>query len=297
MVENIFKSFAKVNLYLRLLGARNDGYTEIRTVFQTIGLYDVLRIKTLKSREINLEVHGDYSVPSDEGNLIVKAANLIKEKCEIDKGVKIVLEKNIPVGAGLGGGSSNCAVTLLALNKIWGLNLSFQNLCELASMLGSDVPFFLRGGTAFGFGRGEEIIFLPDDYFNIKSKKVAIIVPDFSINTGWAYSLYKNYVLTKKKVVNKITCLNRDENFKFLNDFEEVLFEKFPVLLNLKKILLNYGANVCIISGSGSVLFALFETFKNEQEQLIEKSLPEGFKAFFTDFVDSKDYIKLVFNK
>ncbi len=295
MVKKTFRSYGKVNLFLKLLGERSDGFTEIRTLFQTIGLSDTLRFKTVGEDKIELRVDGDYSVPSDESNLVFRAVKLLKERFKISKGVSIQLTKKIPVGAGLGGGSGNCAVTLLALNDLWNLNLNFNELCEIGSSLGSDIPFFLRGGTAFGFGKGDEIIFLPDGYIDLKGKKVLLVVPDFSINTSWAYSLYKNYLLTTGKVINKITCLNGG-NFNFFNDFEKVLFEKFPIFFDLKKMLLNFGANVCIISGSGSVLFAIFDGLGRREKELIRVSLPETFKIFVTEFISSKEYLKLIYD-
>ncbi len=294
MVEKVFRSFAKVNLFLKILGERSDGYTEIRTIFQTISLHDTLSFVPILENDIKLEICGEVKIPVGKENLIYKTAFLLKERFSVNKGIKIKLEKRIPTGAGLGGGSSNSAITLLALNDLWGLNLSMEELCEIGSELGSDVPFFLRGGSAFGFGRGNELIFFPDGYFKIPQGELLLVVPDFKISTSWAYETYRRFLLTKEVDKNKITCLYGGEVF-FENDFEKLLFKEYPVLLKLKNLLLNYGAKVCIISGSGSVLFGVFHHLDSDTKELIVAELPAKFRVLEAKFLSAKEYGNLIY--
>ena len=149
------KAPAKINLFLEILGKRNDGYHEIETVMQEIDLVDNLQFEEIQEG-VRLNCN-DKNIPSDENNLVCKAANLILNECGIRKGVLISLEKNIPVGAGLGGGSSDAAATLKALNLLWKIGLNDAELMEFAAKLGSDIPFFIKGKTALCSGRGEKI--------------------------------------------------------------------------------------------------------------------------------------------
>ncbi|MGW8182052.1 MAG: 4-(cytidine 5'-diphospho)-2-C-methyl-D-erythritol kinase, partial [bacterium] len=168
---------------LEILGRRSDGFHELITVLQTLDYSDELSFE-IPSDEINLSIAG-RDVARGKDNLICAAALLIKEQCRVDQGVRISLKKHIPVGAGLGGGSSNAAVTLIALNQLWNCQLTRSDLVQLASRLGSDVPFFLNGGTGLGWGRGEQICSLPE---MAREFSVLVYYPRFQVSAAEAYS-------------------------------------------------------------------------------------------------------------
>src|SRR5262245_43828755 len=181
----VMKSFAKINWTLDVLHRREDGFHEIRTIYQTVSLFDRLHI-TATVGGISVECD-DPQVPCDESNLVYRAAAALKQGAAglkrsalTDVGATIRIEKHIPVGGGLGGGSSNAAVALIGLNKLWGLDLEFDQLFEISSGIGSDVPFFLIGGTALGAGRGEEIYRLAD----VRSDSILLVNPGTSVSTG-----------------------------------------------------------------------------------------------------------------
>jgi len=181
------KSPAKINWFLNILGLRDDGFHEIQSLMQKITLYDVLTF----APSMDLELETDSVIPVKQ-NLVYKAAILLKNTYEIDKGALITLNKNIPVGAGLGGGSSNAATALLGLNELWSLNLSPEALCIMAGQLGSDVPFFLCGAISLSHGRGEKIT-------PCKTKKTVnllLVKPPFPVSTAWAYGEFKSRIHT-----------------------------------------------------------------------------------------------------
>lgn len=251
-------SFAKVNLGLIIKGKRGDGFHEIETLLQQIDLKDELQIQTLDEPIIKMHcTHPD--IPLGEENICVRAAYLLQNATGVQKGAEIFLNKMIPIGAGLGGGSSNGAVVLLGLNRVWNLNLKSEQLLELASQLGSDVPFFIYGGAALAKGRGENLttVNLEFDF------PVLIIYPNIKIMTEWAYAQL-NLSLTMKKKYIKLAHF-KDRNFNdvdfykiFKNDFEEIVFKKYPVLSDIKNELQQKKAIFVSLSGSGSTIFGIF---------------------------------------
>ncbi len=185
-------SFAKINWFLQVFGKRpSDDHHEICTVFQTVSLYDELTFEL--ADKLSLEGN-DTNIPTDENNLIIKAANLLKNKFNIEIGAKILLDKKIPSPGGLGGGSSNAAVTLLGLATLWNLSVNFNDLVEIGKQLGADVPFFLYGGTVLGCGNGTEISQMDD----IENEYLLIITPNISISSPQAYADLNSAYLTKK---------------------------------------------------------------------------------------------------
>lgn len=259
------KAFAKINLFLQVTGKRADGYHSLHTLFQQIGLHDKLEFKKTRNKEIKL-VCAHPAVPLDESNLVIKAAHLLRQAAEKAgkqvTGLKIYLTKNIPVGAGLGGGSSDAAATLCALNKLWELGFSLKKLERMAEHLGSDVPFFLQGGIAEAYGRGEKLIPIG----NIPAFRVIVVKPSFSISTAWAYQHLVLKNLTKKpKNSNIIHYYLKKRDFSHLskllfNDLEEVCIRRYSFILTLKRRLLDAGAEIALMSGSGSAVFALVST-------------------------------------
>ena len=268
-------SNAKINIGLRVLDKRDDGFHNIETFFQEIDLHDTI---SFTRQAGGISVTCDHPlVPDGEQNLAHKAAMAIKSATGCDAGVSIDIKKQIPVGAGLGGGSSNAAAVLKGLNTLWDLHLSNEKLKQLAAELGSDVPFFIEGGTAFAHGRGEilqKINYTPGFY-------CLLIYPNIEISTKWSYKNY-NLCLTISKKNVKLTSSFFDDfelgQFKthLVNDLENVAFIRYPVLEELKEKLYGLGAEFALMSGSGSTVFALFNSLnlaqkaKGEMDQAYE---------------------------
>jgi 4-diphosphocytidyl-2-C-methyl-D-erythritol kinase len=249
------RAFAKLNLDLRVLGKRPDGYHELRTVFQTISLADSLEIDFTPSRKTVVELDDSLAIPD---NLVTRAAHLALEAMRTGGRVAMRLTKRIPLGAGLGGGSSDAAAVLLALPVLAGRRLDLPKLCELAQQLGSDVAFFLMGGTAVGIGRGGELFPLPDG----PAQNALVVAPGLHVSTAQAYRDLSPH-LTSESQQNKIFSFQsqvwgRGVESRPRNDFEEVVFRQHPGLAAIKKGLLRAGATVALMTGSGSALFGLF---------------------------------------
>lgn len=250
------KAPAKINLFLEILGKRNDGYHEIETVMQEIDLVDNLQFEETQE-DVKLKCN-DKNIPSDENNLVCKAANLILNECGIKKGVLISLEKNIPVGAGLGGGSSDAAATLKALNLLWKIGLNDAELMGFAAKLGSDIPFFIKGKTSLCSGRGEKIT--PIEVKN--EMNYLIIFPHINISTT---TIYRNLKIDlTKKIIDVSFFLNALKHHKvagisklLFNRLEEVVFATYPDLLDVKMALGHFGFCGLSVSGSGSAFFGL----------------------------------------
>ena len=262
---------AKINLYLEIVSKRQDGYHNLESVMHTVSLCDELEF----SDSDKIELVCDKAICSPEKNLVYKTAVKLKDKFSVNKGVKIILKKNIPAGAGLGGGSSDAAATILALNKYWNLNLSKKELEEFASTIGADVPFFLTGGTAKIEGIGDIVKKL-----KVNNKYYFVLVkPDFGVSTVEAYSKIK-MPLTNINKFNKIIELLESSKLDkivskelFFNRFESTVFSDYPEIQKIKSVLSNLGA-VSLMSGSGATVFGLVS---DEQEA---KSIAEQLKKY-----------------
>lgn len=250
-----FRSFAKINLGIEVLGLKPDGYHEIRTLFQTIDMHDTLEFIQAPPGRVSLE-GDDPSIPWDENNLIYRAADLLRQRYSVKAGVMIRVKKVIPAGAGLGGGSSNAAVTLMALNKLWELNLPSEILAQLAREIGADVPFFLTGGLCLGEGRGDLISPLPE----LPPLPCLIVLPSFSVSTAEIYGYYRGRPsLTYQGEASRIKeFLERRRFSRLVNELEPVIFEFYPGLREIKSLLLHEEALVSLVSGTGSAVFSLF---------------------------------------
>ena len=279
-------SFAKINLHLEILGKRPDGYHELFTVFQTVSLCDELTFEDAE-RGIELVMNG-LPLPQGDKNLVVRAANALRSATGIDRGAKIGLRKRIPVGGGLGGGSSNAAVTLIGLSKLWKLQTSESDLDRIASHLGSDVPFFLKGGTAFGTGRGE-IIENMDDF----PLRVALIVsPRLHVSSATAYAGLNAPNLTNtgsNRILNvsraaDLTC----EDLK--NDFEKTIFARFPEIGRAKDRLLELGAENALMSGSGASVFGIFDNEETRHTALKALGEETDWRSFAVAAVSRNEY-------
>lgn len=261
----LVRSLAKINLDLRVLGKRPDGYHELRTVFQTVSLADSIEIEYRRGRT-RVDIKSNISI-SD--NLIVKAAHSVLEAAKTTGRIGFVLKKRIPLGGGLGGGSSNAAAVLLALPMLLKKTLGIEKLIELGAKLGSDVPFFLLGGTAAGLGRGTELYPLPD----LSMRHALLISPGVHVSTADAYlALGRELTSTGAgPMMNAFQTVawgigearapgRKSLNWGLKNDFESVVFRQHPQLKLIKGKLLRLGARPALMSGSGSTIFGIFES-------------------------------------
>jgi 4-diphosphocytidyl-2-C-methyl-D-erythritol kinase len=255
MTETIrLNSPAKVNLRLEILRKREDGYHEIRTLFQKISLHDTLYFTLKKEKGISVTTDHPRLVVGKE-NLVHRAAAMILERSAHRRGVSIHIEKRIPLGAGLGGGSSNAATTLSALNEMMGAGLRAGELAELGLKIGADVPFFMMKGAAIGGGVGERLekVEIPQFWY-------LLINPNFEVSTRWAY---QQFVLTKNRFRSNIRRFLRtpSEISRILrNDLEEVVAVSYPQINVMKEILSSAGAKGAMMSGSGPTVFGVFAT-------------------------------------
>jgi 4-diphosphocytidyl-2-C-methyl-D-erythritol kinase len=258
MTETLhLESPAKVNLRLEILKRRENGYHELRTVLQKISLHDTLQFSLKKEKGVSINTDHP-KLPIGKDNLVYKAAQSMLKVSDYKGGVRIEIEKRIPLGAGLGGGSSNAATTLKAMNQLLKSNLSKKELMEMGLEIGADVPFFFLEGAAIGSGIGEQL----------KKKELPIlwyvlIYPNFEVSTRWAY---QNFVLTNQQFhFNLHKFLRTPEGISriLLNHLEEVVSEKYPQISIMKKILLSAGALGTLMTGSGPTVFGLFPEGKS----------------------------------
>lgn len=282
-------AFAKINLNLRILGKRDDGFHELCTIFQTVSLADNL---TFTEYDEVILTCNDEKISTDESNIIIKAANKLREKFNIKKGAKIGLEKNIPSPGGLGGGSSDCAVALLGLAKLWKLKIDFSELVEIGKNLGSDVPFFFYGGTAFGTGRGTEI----ESIGEVDEKFLLIVTPNFEVSTKLAFERLNKPRLTNfdSKSILKI-CRNEAASFSFRqnvlkNDFENSVFEIYPEIKRVREKLLELGAIKSLLTGSGASVFALFDKEETRQATIKAIKKDENWRMFAVATISRNEY-------
>ena len=248
----LLPAFAKINLSLELLGRRADGYCEIRTRYQTVSLYDRLRLCLTRGGEIVVRVPGG-GAPAGRANLIHRLLARARRGLGLRRGVEVELEKNIPVERGLGGGSSDAAAALLGLLRLTRTRVSEEELCRLGASLGADVPFFFAGGHALGVGRGDDIHPLDD----IEPAYCLLLCPPRRIPTRAAYAWAARAGLTRRRRP-AIIADSPDGLWGTGNDFEPVVFSRFPELARMKAALLGAGARQAGLSGSGSTVYALF---------------------------------------
>ena len=255
-VELTAFSPAKVNLYLRIAGKRPDGYHELETVMLPLNFGDEI-VCQLRPTGLTLECD-DRRLPTDDTNLALRAAKRLAERCGVTAGAHIILRKRTPLAAGLGGGSSNAAVVLATLNKLWQLNAPASLLHELAAGMGSDINFFLAGSTCLCRGRGELIEPLPCRL----SAAVLLLNPGFGISTKWAYQRWATLTESPPAVSVLARALADDDlagiSAMLFNSLEAPSVGKFPVLQLLKDTLHEHGATGALMSGSGATVFGLF---------------------------------------
>jgi 4-diphosphocytidyl-2-C-methyl-D-erythritol kinase len=277
----IVRANCKLNLHLKVTGKLPDGYHSLETIFQEIPFYDEIEIDATDDGKVSFSSEG-IDIPQGAPNICVKAAELLKEKYSVKKGCRIHLKKNVPIGAGLGGGSSDAASVLKALNGLWKLGLTGEELEKHGLTLGADVPFFIRGGCAWAEGKGELLKPLPP---LIKNGSILLVYPHIHISTPWAYkNLNLNLTKTPGNVifaeVSKLRLSPIGFRAEFANDFEGVVFKEYPEIGRIKGLLLNEGADFSAMSGSGSTVFGFYSS-----EEKLSRSIAVLNKNYFVKAV------------
>ena len=265
------KSFAKLNLCLHIINRRNDGYHELQGIFHVVDLHDTILFKMNEGDNINLQT-SLKNLPTGN-NLIYKACRILSQKYKLKIGLDIILNKKIPLGSGLGGGSSNAAVTLHAINKLYDIQLSKSELITLADKLGSDVPFFIDGGTAYVSGKGDVIK-------NITSnpKFYVLIFPDISISTNHIFKIISDKHFCKPQ---DLRDLLESEH----NSFEEVVMKTYPELIQTKYWLSSFGK--VRMSGTGSTLYIEFDSYESAIEA--NKEIGSRYRSKMVSSLESYD--------
>lgn len=291
------RALAKLNLGLAVLYKRPDGFHELRTVFQTVSLADRLDLEFTPSRRSTVEIETDIDIPGE--NLIGKAATTLAEEVGIRGILRVKLHKKIPMGGGLGGGSSDAAAILLSLPALSGKHVDTGLLFDIAARIGSDVPFFLMGGTSLGAGRGEELYPLPD----LRAPNVLIASPGVHVATAEAYRALARPAFTEltpgalAHKMREFRSLGRslsgsgDWASSCANDFEEAVFERHPLIRSVQRTLLKLGARPARMSGSGSALFGVFPSpgTRDKASASLSDSFP-GVQVTHVRFVSRRQY-------
>jgi 4-diphosphocytidyl-2-C-methyl-D-erythritol kinase len=284
-------SFAKINWTLRIAGRRPDGYHEIATVLQSVSLCDELVFELREDNEVVLK-SSDPSIPVDGSNLVVRAARALSDR----HGADITLFKKIPAKGGLGGGSSNAAVTLLALNRLWRMGLGDGDLKRIASELGADVPFFISGGTAVATGIGTELEAVSD----VPTQHLIIITPSASISTATAYAALDAPSLTTPDSVSILSSSFTEpfsgdsSQWPLQNDFEGVIFEIEPEIRRAKSALLGVGARAALLAGSGSSVFGIFSDEAVRNQALRNVRCEAGWRVFACHTLSRSEYCQAI---
>lgn len=292
MIQALIKSLAKINLDLRVLAKREDGFHELRTVFQTVSLADEIEIEFEKAKQREVLIQDALEIPD---NLILRAAHALLDEMKISALVQFRLKKHIPMGGGLGGGSSNAAAVLLALPVLAGKVVPMERLLQLANWFGSDVAFFLNGGTQLGLGRGEELYPLAD----VKPTPILLVTPDIQVSTGPAYEALGRGLtfIDSSRSINSFQAFVRalDEGRDAgsatslsVNDFEKVVFRHHPQVRKIAAGLRTWSPAVRM-SGSGSTVFALFESVE-ERELAVKDPAFDGCRVMKAELVSRRSY-------
>ena len=251
----ILKSNTKLNLGLRILNRRKDNLHNIATLYTEIDFGDEIQINK-QEKGCYIKSNVDW-IPLDESNLCFKAYDLLSKKAQKDLGISIYINKKVPTGSGIGGGSSNAAAILKGLNQVYNIGLDVNELEKIGSKIGADVPFFIKGGSQIGEETGFK---LTPVKINLK-EKLLLVIPDISISTKWAYEQIKNK-LKSENIIPKFADLMRKNflTFKFFeNDFEKIVIPAYPEIGAIKQKLLDSGAKFASLSGSGSTVYGVFD--------------------------------------
>lgn len=286
-------AFAKINLDLRVLGTRPDGFHDLKTVFQSLMLFDNV---TVTARRGPMALTCDEpDIPTDQRNLVWKAASLLHRvttgKSSAPRGIAIELHKRIPAEAGLGGGSADAAMTLLALNSLWKLDLDVATLSRIGARLGADVPYFLVGGTALGLGRGDDIYPLAD----MPPVHVVILRPGFGVATGDAYRWFDEEQRRplKEPQPRRVPAGWPAWSATLRNDLEGAVVKHHPAIGRIRQSLLDAGASFSAMSGSGSAVFGLFERADAARRTANDLARP-GWLSLHTRTLSRREYARRV---
>ena len=251
----ILRSKSKINLGLKVLNKRSDGLHNIITIFQEVDFGDKIQLVKHKT---GCQIKSDVDwIPIDNSNICHKAYSALCHELNQDFGVKISLEKRIPVGSGIGGGSANAAATLIGLYLLYNLGLTDKKLESIAVSIGADVPFFIRGGTQIGQETGGKLSPITKKF----EAAILLVIPRLSISTEWAYSQLKNKLKSGNSILRFANLMRKDFlSFKFFeNDFEKIVIPAYPEIGAIKKKLLDSGAKFASLSGSGSTVYGVFD--------------------------------------
>ncbi|MGX4598165.1 4-(cytidine 5'-diphospho)-2-C-methyl-D-erythritol kinase [Faecalimicrobium sp. JNUCC 81] len=265
------KSRAKINLSIDVLGKREDGYHLVEMIMQTIDLYDIIKIKELCTDDIIIKSNSK-DVPLDNNNIVYKAIKLLQDKFNINKGIEIFIQKNIPIAAGMAGGSSNAAAVLVGLNKIWNLNLEENDLQEIGFSLGADVPYCISGRTALAYGVGEKLTYIKGLPHNVS---ILVCKPNLFVSTKEVYEgLDLNNIQDRPNNKNLINYLEKEDIESvakhMVNVLESVTGKRHKEIEEIEKIMMDNNALGSMMSGSGPTVFGLF---KSEEEALKGKEI------------------------
>ncbi|MBS3100802.1 4-(cytidine 5'-diphospho)-2-C-methyl-D-erythritol kinase [Candidatus Woesearchaeota archaeon] len=260
-------SYAKINLYLKIGRRLGSGYHQIQSVMQKIELSDSIEVESLSEDKIIVECTNKEL--ENENNLAYQAALLLKKKFKAKQGARIFIEKNVPIEAGLGGGSSDAATTLMNLSKLWSLRLKEKQLIDLAAQLGSDVPFFIGENAALVEGIGDRIKRIKKSF----SINIVLINPGFRVSTKWAYSAFdrqKPKIKTKADIKALVKAIEKKDIKEIANnlhnDFEPIVAKRYKIVADIKNSLLKNDALNAIVSGSGPTVFGVFNSIYEARE-------------------------------
>ncbi len=274
-----------------MLGKRADGYHDLDTIFQTVSLHDTIEVSLLDGPHTVLSCN-DRSLPLDDSNLVIRAARVLQDRLGAKKGARIRLQKRIPMQAGLGGGSADAAMTLIALAKLWELNCSRDYLVAIGSQLGADVSFFFYGGIARATGIGEQI----EPRNDVERKFLLILKPNANISTADAYRALDERSLTSpnsKSILLTSEAKADSEKIDFANltnDFEDVVLDLEPEIRRAKNALLKAGASAALLAGSGSAVFGIFDSEDAQRRAIQAIELETGWRVFPCKTVGREEY-------
>lgn len=278
------KARAKINLALDVLGKRDDGYHDMRSIMQTLYIHDGLFIKKIHKQKFKLVCNLKW-LPVDSENLVYRAANLLIEKFDIKTGIFIELNKNIPIAAGLAGGSSDCAATLLGMRKLFNLPISNSELFEIGKSLGADIPYCMKGGTILAEGLGEVLTKIPPHPQTL----VVLAKPSFSLSTATVFKKFDSTIVTERPNIDKMIVDIKNQDVTaiakgFCNVLESVSINMHPEINRLKQIMISNNAIGSLMSGSGPTVFGYF---KNKSDAIsairaIKRDMPSTKEIFLT---------------
>ncbi|MCQ2491958.1 MAG: 4-(cytidine 5'-diphospho)-2-C-methyl-D-erythritol kinase [Lachnospiraceae bacterium] len=284
MKELQLRGYGKINLGLDVVRKREDGYHELRMIMQTVELYDVITMKVIPEDEIRLSVNLSF-LPTNKNNLIYKAAELLKNEFNIKEGVEISLEKKIPVAAGMAGGSTDCAATLVGMNRLFNLKLSKKQLMEYGVTLGADVPYCVMRGTALSEGIGEILTPLPP----MPDCYILLAKPGISVSTKYVYQNLRANELEHHPDIDGIVDAIKNDDLQGICDrlenvLETVTCKDYPMIEEIKQYMRDAGAINSLMSGSGPTIFGIFD-----DKETAKKAL-EGMRKF--DFIKQAYVVK-----